>query len=135
MIQLAGSPFEVSEAGLALTRHRLRARIAGPQSRPAARSRRAGKQAFSAILFYLSVVLSLLLVALQAGPRSTSAAEIKVTALSQQILQGKFAIDIPSLTSLAAPAAALADKVRPVFSSSPLAGTLASAKKSKEEAQ
>jgi len=112
MIPLAERTRAEPEAGLAMARHMLRARIV----RPAGRSRGAANQALTMVLYYLSVILSLLLVNLRAGPKPLAAAEPEQLPLTEQVLRGKFAIAVPSFSSLSKPAAALAEKVLPGLS-------------------
>jgi len=110
MIPLAERPCAAPEAGLALASHMLRARLV----KPACRSRRADNQAaLTMFLYCLSVILSLFLVSLLAGSRPGAAAEPERLPLAEQVLRGKFAIAVPSFSSLCKPVAALAKKVLP----------------------
>ena len=115
-------------AGLALASHRLHAHLV----KPAGRSRGADNQPLTMVLYYLSVILSLLLVSLRAGSRPIAATEPEELPPAEQVLRSKFAITVPPLSSLSKPAAALAERVLPgLYTALRGGGTLARAEPSR----
>lgn len=106
MTLLAERNCALSEAGLALASHRLRARLV-----PAGRRGKARKQPLALFLLYLSVALSLFLISLHAGPHPAAAPGTAPAPLAQQLRAGRFAITVPFLDSLTSAAAALSKKL------------------------
>lgn len=101
MIQPTESACELSEAGLTMARHRLRALLVKPAGRP----RSCDKRPFTILLHCLCVILYFFLIFLKPELLPWAAAD-KTSPPAEQLRNGRSAITLPFFSSPAGPASA-----------------------------